>query len=112
MSQSLQSSYSIAPASALPGQLDGGPKVVRPGKNASGASLPFGSIHVYKPSGAVSDDDMAAPANSTDKIAGFLHHTDSYAPTFTDLNGVTHGSLDPAAGIVNGSLIDVSTVGR
>lgn len=112
MSQSLQTSYSIAPASALPGQLDGSSKDVRPGKNQSGASLPFGSILVYKPSGATSDIDMASPANSTDKIAGFLHHADSYAPIWTDLNGTVQGDLDPAAGIVNGALIDVSREGR
>ena len=111
MSQSLQTSYSTTPASALPGQLDGSDSVIRPGKNASGASLPFGSILVYKP-GATSDDDMAAPANSTDKVAGFLHHKDSYAPKWIDLNGTTQGQLDPAAGILDGSLIDVAREGR
>lgn len=106
LSASLQSSYAQSPATAIVGQTRLHAKETTAKNANTSASMPIGQAVVYKPSGATSDLDVTTPANSTDKVFGFVTYRDDYAPAWTDLQGNVHGQLD-STGIVKGALLNV-----
>ncbi len=112
MALSVQTSYSVDPAIGYAGQpdesYDPADGITLYNAEAS-ASIPFGAIVAFKPSGTV-DKQATLPANSTDVLAGVVVKSHAYAPAFST-GGVTVGNLD-STGIVVGATMNVAREGR
>lgn len=80
-------------------------------KNAEAStSIAFGRAVKFKDT-VSSDKDAVLPAAETDKVLGIVIRSETYAPSWTDMDGTVHGQLD-STGVRPGGWLNVLRRGR
>lgn len=108
-----QTTYDNVPALGYAGDLDRSrPFATLTMKNVeASASMPFGAAVCRDLTSPASDMSALLPALETNKVAGIILRSNTYARTWTDDAGTVNGQLD-GTGLVVNTTMTVVTMGR